>query len=111
VKPSTRLWLASLYLFIMGTASLAYTIAELMLGVIYGSLLVTSDAIHGFMDSAIAYISGFGLYYASQRGRVFPWEIYRLESLLTLLSIVAVLALYTYMLAKASPFRAVRQSF
>jgi hypothetical protein len=33
VKPSTRLWLASLYLFIMGTASLAYTIAELMLGV------------------------------------------------------------------------------
>jgi len=111
VKPSTRLWLASLYLFIMGTASLAYTIAELMLGVIYGNLLVTSDAIHGFMDSAIAYISGFGLYYASQRGRAFPWEIYRLESLLTLLSIVAVLALYTYMLAKASPFRAVRQSF
>jgi cation diffusion facilitator family transporter len=99
VKPSTRLWLASLYLFVIGTASLAYTIAELMLGVIYGSLLVTSDAIHGFMDSAIAYISGFGLYYASQRGRAFPWEIYRLESLLTLLSILTVLTLYTYMLA------------
>jgi cation diffusion facilitator family transporter len=99
VKPSTRLWLASLYLFIMGTASLAYTIAELLLGVIYNSLLVTSDAIHGFMDSAVAYIAGFGLYYASQRGRALPWEIYRLESLLTLLSIVAVLALYTYTLA------------
>jgi divalent metal cation (Fe/Co/Zn/Cd) transporter len=51
------------------------------------------------MDSAIAYISGFGLYYASQRGRAFPWEIYRLESLLTLLSILTVLTLYTYMLA------------
>ena len=99
MKPSTRLWLASLYLFVIGTASLAYTIAELMLGVIYGSLLVTSDAIHGFMDSAIAYISGFGLYYASQRGRTFPWEIYRLESLLTLLSILTVLTFYTYMLA------------
>jgi len=99
VKPFTRLWLASLYLFIMGTISLAYTLAELILGVTYGSLLVTSDAIHGFMDSAIAYISGFGLYYASRRGRSFPWEVYRLESLLTLLSILTVLSLYTYMLA------------
>lgn len=41
---------------------MAYTIAELLLGLIYNSLLVTSDAIHGFMDSAIAYIAGFGLY-------------------------------------------------
>jgi len=83
----------------MGTISLAYTLVELILGVTYGSLLVTSDAIHGFMDSAIAYISGFGLYYASRRGRSFPWEVYRLESLVTLLSILTVLALYTYMLA------------
>ena len=99
MKPSTRLWLASLYLFIMGTISLAYTLVELILGVTYSSLLVTSDAIHGFMDAAIAYISGFGLYYASRRGRSFPWEVYRLESLMTLLSILTVLTLYTYMLA------------
>ncbi|ACB40357.1 cation diffusion facilitator family transporter [Pyrobaculum neutrophilum] len=99
MNPSVRLWLASLYLFVMGTISLAYTMVELLLGVMYGSLLVTSDAFHGFMDSAIAYVSGFGLYYASRRGRSFPWEIYRLESLLTLLSAFAVLGFYTYLLA------------
>ncbi|MGB9703932.1 MAG: cation diffusion facilitator family transporter [Pyrobaculum sp.] len=99
MKPYIRLWLASLYLFIMGTITLAFTVVELFLGVIYQSLLVTSDALHGFMDSAIAFISGFGLYYASRRGRTFPWEIYRVESLLTLLAVLAVLGFYTYILA------------
>lgn len=99
MRPSTRLWLASLYLFIIGTASLSYTLVELILGLWYRSLLVTSDALHGFMDSAIAYVAGFGLYYASRRGRSFPWEVYRLESLLTLLSAMAVLGFYTYLLA------------
>jgi len=99
VRPFIRLWLASLYLFIMGTVSLAYTLVELLLGIMYHSLLVTSDALHGFLDAAIAYISGFGLYYASRRGRSFPWEIYRVESLLTLLSTLAILGFYTYMLA------------
>lgn len=98
MKPSTRLWLASLYLFIMGTISIAYTIAEILLGLMYESLLVISDAIHGFMDAAIAYIAGFGLYYASRRGRSFPWEVYRLESLLALLTALAVLSMYTYFL-------------
>ncbi|MFN7105515.1 MAG: cation transporter [Pyrobaculum sp.] len=51
-----------------------------------------------FMDSVIAYVSGIGLYYASRRGRAFPWEVYRLESLLTLLSASGVLGFYTYML-------------
>ncbi|MEM1519883.1 MAG: cation transporter, partial [Pyrobaculum sp.] len=60
--------------------------------------LVISDAIHGFMDAAIAYIAGFGLYYASRRGRSFPWEVYRLESLLALLTALAVLSMYTYFL-------------
>jgi cation diffusion facilitator family transporter len=99
VRPSVRLWLASLYLFIIGTATLAYTLVELLLGLAYGSLLVTSDALHGFMDAAISYISGFGLYYASRRGRSFPWDIYRLESLMTLLSTIWVLGFYTYLLA------------
>ncbi|AAL64070.1 cation diffusion facilitator family transporter [Pyrobaculum aerophilum] len=99
MRPFIRLWLASLYLFIMGTVSLAYTLVELLLGIMYHSLLVTSDALHGFLDAAIAYISGFGLYYASRRGRSFPWEIYRVESLLTLLSTLAILGFYTYMLA------------
>lgn len=99
MKPSTRLWLASLYLFIMGTISLAYTIAEVLLGIMYESLLVLSDALHGFMDAAIVYVAGFGLYYASRRGRRFPWEVYRLESLLALLTALAVLGLYTYFLA------------
>ncbi|MEM1597082.1 MAG: cation diffusion facilitator family transporter [Pyrobaculum sp.] len=99
MRPSTRLWLASLYLFIMGTISLSYTLVELILGLWYQSLLVTSDALHGFMDAAIAYVAGFGLYYASRRGRSFPWEVYRLESLLTLLSAMAVLGFYTYLLA------------
>ena len=99
MRPYIRLWLASLYLFIMGTITLAFTVVELFLGVIYQSLLVTSDALHGFMDSAIAFISGFGLYYASRRGRAFPWEIYRVESLLTLLAVLAVLGFYTYILA------------
>ncbi|MEZ0319373.1 MAG: cation diffusion facilitator family transporter [Pyrobaculum sp.] len=99
MRPSTRLWLASLYLFIMGTISLSYTLVELILGLWYRSLLVTSDALHGFMDAAIAYVAGFGLYYASRRGRSFPWEVYRLESLLTLLSALAVLGFYTYLLA------------
>ncbi len=99
MRPSVRLWLAALYLFIMGTITLAYTLVELLLGLTYRSLLVTSDALHGFMDTAISYISGFGLYYASRRGRSFPWDIYRLESLLTLLSTVGVLSFYTYLLA------------
>ncbi|RFA97268.1 cation diffusion facilitator family transporter [Pyrobaculum aerophilum] len=99
MRPFIRLWLASLYLFVIGTVSLAYTLVELLLGIMYRSLLVTSDALHGFLDAAIAYISGFGLYYASRRGRSFPWEIYRVESLLTLLSTLAILGFYTYMLA------------
>jgi len=101
VSPSTRLWLASLYLFIMGTISLAYSLAELLLGVVYQSLLVTSDALHGFLDSAIAYVSGFGLYFASRRSRPFPWDYYRVESLLTLLSVIAVVGFYTYLLASS----------
>ncbi|ABL88072.1 cation diffusion facilitator family transporter [Pyrobaculum islandicum DSM 4184] len=104
MRPSVRLWLASLYLFIMGTISLAYTLVELLLGIMYSSLLVTSDAFHGFIDAAIAYVSGFGLYYASKRGRSFPWEIYRLESLLTLLSAFVVLGFYTYMLVTSIRF-------
>lgn len=99
MRPSTRLWLASLYLFIMGTVSLSYTFVELLLGWMYQSLLVISDAFHGFMDAAVAYIAGFGLYYASRRGKSFPWDLYRLESLLTLLLVLAVVILYTYMVA------------
>jgi len=76
------------------TISIAYTIAEILLGLMYESFLVISDAIHGFMDAAIAYIAGFGLYYASRRGRSFPWEVYRLESLLALLTALAVLSTY-----------------
>ncbi|MFN3804352.1 MAG: cation diffusion facilitator family transporter [Pyrobaculum sp.] len=98
MRPSLRLWLASLYLFIMGTISLAFTLLEFALGLFYQSLLVISDSLHGFMDSVIAYVSGIGLYYASRRGRAFPWEAYRLESLLTLLSASGVLGFYTYML-------------
>ncbi len=71
------------------TISIAYTIAEILM---YESLLVISDAIYGLMDAAIAYIAGFGLYYASRRGRSFPWEVYRLESLLALLTALAVLS-------------------
>lgn len=98
MRPSLRLWLASLYLFIMGTITLAFTLLEFTLGLFYQSLLVVSDSLHGFMDSVIAYVSGIGLYYASRRGRAFPWEVYRLESLLTLLSASGVLGFYTYML-------------
>lgn len=93
-----RLWLAALYLFIMGTISLAYTLVELLFGITYRSLLVTSDALHGVMDVAISYVAGFGLYYASRRGRSFPWDMYRLESLLTLLLTLIVLGFYTYLL-------------
>lgn len=99
MRPNLRLRFAALYLFIMGTSSLAYTIAELLMGLMYQSLLITSDALHGFMDSAIAYVAGIGLYYASRESKPFPWEIYRLESLLTLASVLAVLGLYTYTLA------------
>ncbi|MCC6019784.1 MAG: cation diffusion facilitator family transporter [Thermoproteaceae archaeon] len=102
MRPHIRLWIASLYLFIMGTISLAYTLIELVLGVMYESLLIIGDALHGFMDAAIAYVSGFGLYYASRRGRSFPWEVYRLESLVTLLSVLAVLGFYTYMLVTST---------
>ncbi|MEM4897425.1 MAG: cation transporter [Pyrobaculum sp.] len=76
------------------TISIAYTITEILLGLMYESFLVISDAIHGFMDAAIAYIAGFGLYYASKRWRSFPWEVYRLESLLALLTALAVLSTY-----------------
>lgn len=91
--------MASLYMVIVGTSTLAFTLFEILLGYMYGSLLVLSDAIHGVMDAAISYTAALGLYYASRHSRSFPWGLYGAESLATLLSVSGVLAFYTYMVA------------
>lgn len=84
-------------MMMVGTLTLAFTLFEILLGYMYGSLLVLSDAMHGVMDAAISYTASFGLYYASRRTRTFPWGLYGAESLATLMSVAGVLAFYTYM--------------